>query len=193
MRIFWFVSWILASSVVANAQARELAVDADLCAILAAFQVAEDSCVTEVGFGPTRSIPPAVLPDRGAYPPDALNSENGYFIRFAFDSQDLTPAYRDHLMRLAQVFSLPQTQALCFRLVGHTDSSGSASYNQSLSEARAKTVHLFLVGVAGVEPHRLEAAGRGEQALLPHVPAGHGLNRRVEILARPMVGDICSG
>jgi outer membrane protein OmpA-like peptidoglycan-associated protein len=65
---------------------------------------------------------------------------------------------------------------------GHTDSSGSDAYNQSLSERRAASVKDYLVG-KGVEGGRLTTAGYGEsQPVADNATAeGRQLNRRVEL------------
>jgi len=66
---------------------------------------------------------------------------------------------------------------------GHTDSVGSAEYNQSLSERRAFAVKDALVA-RGVDPGRISARGFGED--MPEVgndtAAGRQQNRRVEIV-----------
>lgn len=71
-------------------------------------------------------------------------------------------------------------------LVAHTDSRGSAAYNQQLSEKRAENALNYLVE-EGVEAHRLKALGRGETELLNQCSDGmkcteaqHQLNRRTE-------------
>jgi outer membrane protein OmpA-like peptidoglycan-associated protein len=66
--------------------------------------------------------------------------------------------------------------------VGHTDSTGEDSYNQSLSERRADAARNYLVG-AGLESDRVRALGRGEMEPLDtnDTDAGRQANRRVEI------------
>jgi len=69
------------------------------------------------------------------------------------------------------------------RVVGHTDSDGSARVNEQLSQARAQAVVDYLVANAGVDSDRLEAEGRGESELLvdPEVtPQDKQRNRRIE-------------
>ena len=63
---------------------------------------------------------------------------------------------------------------------GHTDSSGSETYNQRLSEERAKAVRDYIVA-AGIDPARLEARGLGEsQPVADNATAeGRAQNRRV--------------
>lgn len=64
---------------------------------------------------------------------------------------------------------------------GHTDSRGSTTYNQRLSEDRAGAVRTYLLG-KGVPPSRLIAVGYGESLPIDtnKTPAGRERNRRVE-------------
>ncbi len=65
---------------------------------------------------------------------------------------------------------------------GHTDSRGSASYNQSLSEARARSVVNHMIKKAGVDGKSLTAKGYGEtQPIAPNdMPNDRSKNRRIE-------------
>ena len=69
------------------------------------------------------------------------------------------------------------------RVVGHTDTSGSAAYNQGLSERRAKDARDELVR-QGINPAIISSSGMGETQ--PFVDTGDGvkeqLNRRTEVL-----------
>lgn len=101
-------------------------------------------------------------------------------LAFASDSREVAPAARDALDRIATVLqSAPDTHV---RVIGHTDSTGSAPYNQKLSEARAEAVMNYLMD-QGVSDDRLEASGLGEE--MPVVDnrtaEGRAQNRRVEI------------
>ncbi len=71
-------------------------------------------------------------------------------------------------------------------IAGHTDTAGSDSYNEKLSQARAESVMKFLID-KGVDAERLQAKGYGESRLLVKPPegeketeAGAEKNRRVE-------------
>ena len=72
-------------------------------------------------------------------------------------------------------------------VIGHTDSTGSNAYNQSLSEKRAKSVHDYL-RLQGIIPQRLTYTGMGEEK--PRADnatrTGRTLNRRVEIVIDPI-------
>lgn len=72
------------------------------------------------------------------------------------------------------------------RIVGHTDNTGSAAYNQGLSERRAASVAQVLFN-NGVAPSRVRTEGRGlSQPIADNASAaGRQQNRRVEIYIRP--------
>lgn len=71
---------------------------------------------------------------------------------------------------------------------GHTDSTGAAAMNQTLSERRAQSVADYLSN-KGILRDRLEVIGFGEtQAIAPNnTEEGKALNRRVEISLLPVV------
>jgi outer membrane protein OmpA-like peptidoglycan-associated protein len=75
-------------------------------------------------------------------------------------------------------------ELLKVRVEGHTDSKGSDSYNQQLSEKRAKAIVKFLVLEAAIEPQRLEFVGWGEaQPIAPNDNEENmERNRRVEFI-----------
>ncbi len=72
-------------------------------------------------------------------------------------------------------------------VAGHTDSSGSNAFNQSLSERRAQSVSSNLK-TAGIITERIEVIGFGETQPVASnkTPAGKELNRRVEITLLPI-------
>ena len=72
-------------------------------------------------------------------------------------------------------------------VVGHTDNTGSASFNQRLSEQRAETVSDYLVG-QGVQRARLETSGAGKNYPVASnaTASGRARNRRVEIHLIPL-------
>lgn len=66
-------------------------------------------------------------------------------------------------------------------VIGHTDSTGDAAYNQGLSEQRAAAVEAFLK--AAYPNINISSAGMGEDSPVAtnSTPEGRQLNRRVEI------------
>ena len=71
-------------------------------------------------------------------------------------------------------------------VIGHTDNTGAAAYNQDLSQRRAVSVANVLRN-SGVPSGRVVAFGRGEDAPIASnlTPQGRAQNRRVEIIIRP--------
>ncbi|MDZ4348358.1 MAG: OmpA family protein [Xanthomonadaceae bacterium] len=100
---------------------------------------------------------------------------------FATGQSALRPEARDNLSRLIEfVQRRPDAQVL---IEGHTDSSGSASQNQALSEKRAQTVRQALIE-EGVDPRRLTAVGMGQGQPIGdnRTAEGRARNRRVEVI-----------
>ena len=67
-------------------------------------------------------------------------------------------------------------------IAGHTDNIGSAKYNKTLSERRAKSVFTYLVE-KGIDGARLTAVGYGKDKPLvtnDQEKEGREINRRVE-------------
>ncbi|MBC7133156.1 MAG: OmpA family protein [Roseovarius sp.] len=105
-------------------------------------------------------------------------------ILFATDSFTVAPGLRDDLFTVAR--SLQKYPDTTVQVVGHTDSTGSASYNQTLSERRAAAVTDVLLQ-GGVPAARLRSIGRGEDQPVASnlTPEGRAQNRRVEIVILP--------
>ncbi|MFA5582230.1 MAG: OmpA family protein [Paracoccaceae bacterium] len=105
-------------------------------------------------------------------------------ILFATDSAAVRPALQGDLRALAaNLQSYPDTSV---DVIGHTDSTGAAAYNQDLSARRANAVANVLLQ-NGVPSWRVRAFGRGEDAPVASnlTAQGREQNRRVEIIIRP--------
>ncbi len=100
-------------------------------------------------------------------------------IYFDYDSANIKAESFPILDTVAQ--TLLANEGVRVRIVGHTDSDGSSSYNQGLSERRAQSVFDYLVN-KGVPAAHLSSAGAGEER--PAVPntsaANKAQNRRIE-------------
>jgi len=106
-------------------------------------------------------------------------------VTFASNSSDLSPAFFDVLNSVGKV--LAEFEQTVVEVAGHTDSTGSDSYNQALSERRATSVSSYLRG-QGVIEQRLITLGMGESRPVADNNSASGLqaNRRVEITMVPV-------
>lgn len=102
-------------------------------------------------------------------------------IAFDFDSAALREDQKPKLASLCEVMKVIDIEK--FRIVGHTDASGSAEYNQTLSQLRAEEVKRYLVSDCGVAETRLEAVGVGKDFLYDKDDPKSEVNRRVEFQA----------
>jgi outer membrane protein OmpA-like peptidoglycan-associated protein len=107
-------------------------------------------------------------------------------VSFDFDRADIKPAFRPTLDKVADI--LVRYDRSIVHVIGHTDSIGSDTYNQDLSERRARSVANYLAG-RGVPDSRLQTEGRGEREPRDSnaTAAGRQLNRRVELIIKPVV------
>jgi outer membrane protein OmpA-like peptidoglycan-associated protein len=107
-------------------------------------------------------------------------------VLFKVDSSSLQPDARAALDQAADVFLEYRKTAIVAQ--GHTDSTGSESYNQALSERRAGAVANYLIG-KGVDPTRITAVGYGESAPVADngTEWGRERNRRVDLLLKAKV------
>lgn len=102
-------------------------------------------------------------------------------VKFAFDSAALSPDQKPGLRTVCDAIKAADVHQ--FRIIGHTDASGDAAYNQKLSILRAEEVQRFFVSDCGITPSRLEAIGVGEQFPFDARNPRAGVNRRVEFQA----------
>jgi outer membrane protein OmpA-like peptidoglycan-associated protein len=105
-------------------------------------------------------------------------------ILFAVDSTHITPSLRSDLSVLAQnLINYPNST---IQIIGHTDNTGSADYNQSLSTDRALAVSSILQQ-NGVPQFRIQSTGRGESQPIASnlTPEGRAQNRRVDVVILP--------
>ena len=111
---------------------------------------------------------------------DELKVTVGNEILFDYNSAGLRSASRSSLQEMADVFAkYPDTT---IRVAGHADSTGSAAYNQRLSQRRAYAVSSYLENL-GVRGSRIDTVGYGESQprASNNTASGRQLNRRVEI------------
>ena len=105
-------------------------------------------------------------------------------IYFDFDKFNITSKAAFELDKLVAVMKkYPDINII---VESHTDSRGSSSYNQGLSERRAKATVQYVIS-KGIAEDRLEAVGKGEEESLFDCSNGcskeqHSQNRRSEFI-----------
>lgn len=107
-------------------------------------------------------------------------SAQDVLVTFAVGSSEITPQGQANLRSIAEGLNKAALAEVRFEVAGFTDVSGPSSLNQELSQRRAETVKVFLVGL-NVRADRLEAVGYGSQHLIDPEDPTSELNRRVEL------------
>jgi outer membrane protein OmpA-like peptidoglycan-associated protein len=103
---------------------------------------------------------------------------------FETDSARISPSFQSTLDEVAATMvRYPNSR---ITVTGHTDSTGSAQYNQQLSQQRAEAVATYLIS-RGVNPASITAIGAGENLPVAsnETQSGRAANRRVEIRIVP--------
>jgi len=113
-------------------------------------------------------------------PPETPPEVKTFIVFFDFNKSNLSAEAQGVVAEAAATYQ--RTGSVMIDVVGHTDTVGSASYNQSLSERRAASVAAELVNL-GVPADKIATSGRGFSD--PLVPTGPGVrepqNRRAVI------------
>ncbi|RZA19938.1 MAG: OmpA family protein [Lysobacteraceae bacterium] len=137
------------------------------------------------GPGQTRALRPgaaamatAPAPAPTKPKPASINMQ----INFEYNSAEIAGSSEKTMATLAKALASPQLEGRRFTVIGHTDASGSATYNKALSDRRAAAVRRYLTE-NGVAAARLKAMGKGESQLLNKDDPDAAENRRVEIQA----------
>ncbi|MBK0397566.1 OmpA family protein [Limibaculum sp. M0105] len=116
---------------------------------------------------------------------DALYVRLPENVTFQTGSAVLQPGFYPIISDVAQ--TLQQYPQSYVEVIGHTDSTGSESFNLQLSERRANTVATEL-RARGITPTRVTSFGVGESQPIASnaTPEGRAQNRRVEIRIVPV-------
>ena len=115
------------------------------------------------------------------YKPASTENQVNIQISFDLDSTFVREDQKPKLASLCNVMaSMTDTR---FRIIGHTDASGSATYNDTLSVGRADAVRRYLQNDCGIPAERLEAIGVGERYPANEANPAADENRRVEFQA----------
>ncbi|MCT4580009.1 MAG: OmpA family protein [Flavobacteriales bacterium] len=105
-------------------------------------------------------------------------------IYFDFDKSNITAQAAFELDKLVQIMT--KYPDLVINATSHTDSRGPASYNQRLSQRRAKSTQQYVIS-KGIDASRIAAEGKGENELKVACGANctdeqHQQNRRSEFI-----------
>ena len=105
-----------------------------------------------------------------------------YGINFDTGSAAMKPESAAAIEEIAKLMKADPALKIC--VVGHTDNSGTAEHNLSLSEERAKAVVQVLVRDHGIAAERLKPYGCGQYAPVASndTEEGKAKNRRVELV-----------
>ncbi len=106
-------------------------------------------------------------------------------ITFATNQYQVMPSFVETLSVVSEV--LARNPNTLIKVVGHTDSVGSNTANETLSINRAMSVFKVLEA-QGVATNRIKAFGKGEKAPIAdnNTEQGRSLNRRVELYIEHM-------
>jgi outer membrane protein OmpA-like peptidoglycan-associated protein len=109
-------------------------------------------------------------------------------ITFKTNSADLDPSFYKVLNSVDLV--LKKYNKTVVEVAGHTDNTGSAEYNQKLSERRANAVAQYLES-QGLASNRVVTIGAGETRPVADnsTPEGRQANRRVELTLTPLTAS----
>jgi len=104
-----------------------------------------------------------------------------YGIFFDVDKTDIKPESSKTLDEVASLLKIDRSLKL--EISGHTDNTGTAEHNMTLSEGRAHAVVDALVKKFGIDAARLEAKGYGDTKPVASndTEEGRAKNRRVEL------------
>ncbi|HEY9647352.1 MAG TPA: phosphate ABC transporter substrate-binding/OmpA family protein [Chroococcidiopsis sp.] len=111
--------------------------------------------------------------------PDIGNLQVQGKVDFATGSAQLTAQGQQTLTALAREIAEFNPQTVAIRVIGHTSRTGSAAFNQTLSQQRAQVVANYLRG-RGIR-HTISPEGRGFSQPLPGVAPEAVQNQRTEI------------
>jgi outer membrane protein OmpA-like peptidoglycan-associated protein len=103
-------------------------------------------------------------------------------IPFELNSADISPSARPNIEALGKALQNNELKGVSFLLAGHTDATGSAPYNQTLSERRAQTVRKLLIDEFKLTTEQFIAVGYGLERLKDPKNPKASENRRVQIV-----------
>ena len=137
----------------------------------------DDKCVNEAGPASNDGCPEVVTPTVAV-----MAQLNSYARTILFDTGKSSFQKETNSILQAMTVIFKEYPKADFVIAGHTDSVGSDSSNQLLSERRASAVRDYLIS-NGIDAARLTSAGFGESKPIDSntTRSGRANNRRVEV------------
>ena len=132
----------------------------------------------------------AKVDDKGCYIVLTETQEVNLEVKFANNSDVVPQAFYGEIKEVADFMTqYPLTQVV---IEGHTDDRGAASYNEDLSDRRAKAVAQVLVDEFNVDRSRVSSQGFGEARPIAtnDTAEGRAANRRVVAVVSAKVETI---
>ena len=138
----------------------------------------DDKCPKEAGPASNNGCPVVIVEPTV----EVMASLNNYARTILFDTGKSSFKQETYPVLVAIAAILKEYPTTDFSIDGHTDSVGSASSNQLLSERRANAVRDYLIS-NGISAQRLSAKGYGEVSPIDNnaTRSGRKNNRRVEV------------
>ena len=187
--IRWFINPALAldvdyryfSTPTRTIDAANLTPVTNTCCVFSSFKTGYNTQNIVASLTMVFGAPPPAAPPPAPPAPPPPPAHQVYLVFFDWDKYNITPEGTQILEAAAAHFKAGG--AVQIQVTGYTDLTGSAGYNQRLSERRANAVAVALEGM-GVPRNEMVVAGRGMND--PRVPTPLGVrepqNRRVEIV-----------
>jgi len=162
----------------------------EMADILFSNQQPSETSTVKPGGGKMRSISfgkaKSSTPDQPKIAPVSQESSTiGLPIKFAYNSAEVLGESEPFLNEIGRMLSLPNFAEEGLVIEGHTDARGSKTYNQNLSERRAKSVKKYLKDNFNIASNRLFVYGIGENQPLAGVDPNAPENRRVQFRRAP--------
>ena len=176
--VFAVLALLATSAFVTPAFADESLLTAEQLAAKFLAQQATRGLVIAPSSGEAAATDGTALPEDTTYVALDPSSQVNFEIKFAFDSAALEATEVAKLDTLCEV--VKTSEIAQFQIIGHTDASGSDSYNQNLSLLRAEEVKRHMVENCGVPDAKLVATGVGEAFPMDPNDPRADVNRRVE-------------
>jgi outer membrane protein OmpA-like peptidoglycan-associated protein len=103
-------------------------------------------------------------------------------IQFELNSAEISPKAKPNLEALGHALQNAQLKGSSFLLAGHTDATGTPTYNQTLSERRAQAVRKVLIEEYKLTTDQFIAVGYGPERLKDPKNPYSAENRRVQVV-----------